>query len=223
MNSIKLLVAEDHNIVRQGLCEMLNDFNDIAVIAEAENGLSMVDKYFEFNPDIVISDIEMPRLPGTEAAQQILYKDKKAKIIFLTMHNSDEYIYIAIKIGACGLIPKSVIKNELIRAIKIVAKGEKYFMNKSDAELEQIVKKYDLRVSEKPELRSVNLTPRDKEILLYIADGIKSEQIADKLNLSKRTIDMERSKLMAKLKLDTAQQLVKYAIEYSMSMQDKLK
>jgi two-component system response regulator NreC len=215
MNTIKLLIAEDHTIVRQGLSDILEKYEDICIVAEAEDGISMMKKYFEFGPHVVLSDIEMPGLDGLKAAEEILAKDKGAKIIFLTMYNTDDYVYHAYKMGAFGLISKSVLKNELVKAIRTVAKGQKYFMNKSDTDLA------GLSAQTKPEQGrgatgqdSDQLTPRDKAILELIAEGMKSEEIGKKLCLSKRTIDVDRSKIMAKLNLKTSTHLVLYAVQH---------
>lgn len=214
MTTIKLLIAEDHTIVRQGLSDILEKYPDICIVAEAEEGHSMVKKYFEFGPNVVLSDIEMPGMDGMKAAEEILEKDKGAKIIFLTMYNTDDYIYHAYKMGAFGLISKSVLKNELVKAIRVVAGGQKYFMNKSEAELNEMairVKKKELSRLQPDDTR---LTERDKIILELIAEGLKSEEIASKLCLSKRTIDVERSKIMGKLQLKTATHLVLYAVQH---------
>lgn len=223
MKTIKILLADDHTIVRQGLSEIINSFEDFCIIAEADDGYGLIEKYFEFKPDIVLTDIEMPRMKGIEAAKEILEKDNNAKIVFLTMYSTDEYIYISHKIGAKGLIPKSVIKNELVRALRIIAEGGHYFMNRPEFELKELVERYGRRILEVPDLGVAKLNARDKEILLYIAEGLKSEQIADKLNIGKRTVDVERSKIMDKLNLESTIQLVKFAIQYSLSVKDMLK
>jgi len=213
--TIKLLVAEDHTIVRQGLSEILEKYDDICIVAEAEDGIAMMKKYFEFGPHVVLSDIEMPGMDGIKAAEEILSKDKAAKIIFLTMYNTDDYVYHAYKMGAYGLISKSVLKNELVKAIRTVAKGQKYFMNKSDTELESLKSRARAETGKGTSGQdSDQLTHRDKEILELIAEGMKSEEIGKKLCLSKRTIDVDRSKIMAKLNIKNSTHLVLYAVQH---------
>jgi two-component system, NarL family, response regulator NreC len=212
MKTIKILLAEDHNIVRQGLIDILDKYEDICIVAEAENGADMVNKYFENKPDLVLSDIEMPGMDGFKAAEEILSKDKSARIIFLSMYSTDDYIYHAFKIGAFGLIPKSVIKSELIRAVRMVAEGLKYFKNKSESELKEMVSRY-----KKENIALIDneiLTMRDKAILEFIAEGLTSEEIGGRLSLSKRTIDVERSRIMVKLNMKEPHHLVVYAVKH---------
>ncbi len=217
MQKIRLLLVDDHNILRQGLVDMLEKYDDFCIVAEAEDGYSMINKYFSFHPDVVLCDIEMPGLNGIEAAQKILEKDKEAKIIFLSMHNSDEYIYKILLINASGLIPKEIIKNELVTAIRNVANGEKYFMGKSDQDVEKIKVRFSnlngLIESDQP----LNLNALEEKILLLIADGKTSQEIADILHKAKRTIDSYRAIIINKLNLETLPQLIKYAVQFSFS------
>src|SRR3989339_711663 len=171
MRKIRLLLADDHNILRQGLVNILEQYDDFCVVAEAEDGHSMINKYFNFNPDVVLCDIEMPGMNGLEAAQEILERDKNAKIIFLSMHNTDEYI-------------KARFSN---------LKGV-----------------YDSK-------KSLNLNSLEEKILLLVAEGKTSQEIADILHKAKRTIDSSRALIMGKLDLETLPQFIKYAVQYSFS------
>ena len=217
MQKIRLLLADDHNILRQGLVNMLEKYDDFCIVAEAEDGYSMINKYFKFHPDVVLCDIEMPGMNGLEAAQEILEKDKKAKIIFLSMHNSDEYVYKILQINASGLIPKEIIKNELVTAIRIVANGEKYFMGKSDQDVEKIKARFSNLKGVYESKKSLNLNALEGKILLLVAEGKTSQEIADILHKAKRTIDSSRAIIMNKLNLKTLPQLIKYAVQFSFS------
>lgn len=221
MDKIRLLLVDDHNILRQGLTDILEKYDDICIVAEAENSQGMINKYFTFNPNVVLSDIEMPDMNGIEAAQQILKKDPNAKIIFLTMHNSEEYIYRALQINAAGLVSKEIIRGELVNAIRTVASGEKYFMGKSDEEIKRIETKFNDQQEKSTESRSLALTFTEKKILLLIAEGKTSYEIAETLNKAKRTIDSIRSSIMSKLNLYSLPQLIKYAVQYSFSNKGK--
>lgn len=217
MQKIRLLLADDHNILRQGLVNILEKYDDFCIVAEAEDGYSMVNKYFSFHPDVVLCDIEMPGMNGLEAAQEILERDKDAKIIFLSMHNSDEYVYKILQINAYGLIPKEIIKNELVTSIRAVAKGEKYFMGKTDQEVEKIKARFSNLKGMYESKKSLNLNSLEEKILLLVAEGKTSQEIADILHKAKRTIDSSRAIVMNKLNLETLPQLIKYAVQYSFS------
>lgn len=210
MKAIRLLIADDHNILRQGLIDILKFYNDICIVAEAENGNMLIKKYDLFKPDVVLADIEMPELSGIEAAQKILSFDSNAKFLFLSMHYTDEYIYKIQSIGGKGLVSKEIIKDELVNAIRAVARSERYFMGKTDAEVRQIKENYDKLLHESS---AASLTQREISILLYIAEGLSSEEIAEELHIGKRTIDFVRVQIMKKLKLDASNKLLIYAIE----------
>lgn len=220
MDNIRLLIVDDHNILRQGLSDIFERYDDICIVAEAENGQEMIDKYFSFHPDVVLTDIEMPNLNGIEAAQQILQKDPNAKILFLTMHNSDEYIYKILEINAAGLVSKEIIKNELVHAIRVVAKGEKYFMGKSDDEIKEIKTKFNEQQDRQFESGSFVLTATENKILLLIAEGKTSNEIADITGKAKRTVDSIRSSIMSKLNLKSLPQLIRHAVHYSFSKKE---
>ena len=222
MQRIRLLVAEDHNLVRSGLINMLENYSDLYVIGEAEDGQSLVDKYIELKPDIVLTDISMPEMSGMLAAKKILSLNKEAKIIFLTAFQEDEQIFKAVKIGASGLLSKEAMKGELINAIRTVANGGRYFAEKSNEEIVTIMNRFH---EKKSMLESVNfnlLTEREKKILVYIAQGLTSDEIAKKLNLGKRVVDNCRSDIMEKLNFKNLSQLIKYAVEYSFKEGEKI-
>lgn len=221
MNKIRLLLVDDHTIVRQGLIDLLTKYKDLTVISEAESGDEMIEKYFSFHPDVVLSDIEMPGLNGIEAAIKIFDRDPDAKIIFLTMYNSDEYIYKAYQIKASGIIPKEIIKNELAEVIRGVASGRKYFMGKSEEELNNINKKFN-ELMRSHRTRALTLTPGEKQILFLIAEGKSTNEIARETGKTKRTIDTMRSNMMGKLNIKSLPQFIKYAIQYSFFNKSKL-
>ena len=222
MSKIRILIADDHTILRQGLVDILEKYDDICVVAEAEDGKSLISKYFTFLPDVVLSDIEMPNLNGIEAAKEILKRDTAAKILFLSMYNSEEDFYKIYQAKALGLIPKEIIKNELVHAIRTVYNGDKYFLGKTEPEIKAIITKYStISNSNFAETRSTTLTPTEKNVLLFIADGKTSQEIANITNKSKRTVDSIRSTIMSKLNLHTLPQLIKYAMELSFAAKQK--
>lgn len=221
LKKIRLLIVEDHNLVRQGIINILSHCNDFSVVAEAEDGQTMINKYFEFKPDVVLCDIGMPRMDGMTAANRILSKDKAARIIFLTVHNTDEYIYNAYKIGAVGLIPKIVLKDELIDAIRFVNSGRKYFLDKSEEDLKLLKTKFDALETLRHDSEFSGLTRREKEMLTYIGQGFSSNEIADKLQISRRTVDSYRSAIMSKMGIKTLPKLIRFALDFLYAQKEK--
>lgn len=214
MSKIRILVADDHTIVRQSIIGLIDDHPEFCVVAEVEDGSKIIDKYLKFKPDIVISDISMPRVNGLEAAKSLIARDPKAKIIFLSIHNTDEYIFKSYKTGARGLIGKDILKGELFNAIQTVANGGLYFLGRSENEIHDIVNSYEKKnISgsiEKIEL----LSHREKEILECLSLGLTSEEIAEKLILGKRVVDVARASIMEKLGIKNAHNLIRFAVEY---------
>jgi two-component system response regulator NreC len=215
MNQIRVLIADDHHLVREGLINLLDKEESIFVVSEAASGKELIERYFESKPDVIVVDINMPRITGLEAVKKIKNKDENVKALFLTMHTEEEYIYYALKSGGMGLLNKGVLSGELIYAIRTVAEGNRYFLNKSDEDINIIIKKYDV-MNKQSELPDLNfLTSREKEVLKYIAEGLTSEEIAEKLFVSKRTVDTYRSNIMDKLNIRSLPKLIKYAIEFN--------
>ncbi len=214
-NKIRILISDDHNLVRQGLINMLENLPDIYIAGEADDGQMLVEKYQQIKPDIVLSDISMPLISGLAAAEEILRINKKAKIIFLTAFASDESIYKALKIGARGLISKDISKGDLINTIRKVMNEENYFMGKTGKEIESILKTFKNQKSSPPQKPPVQLVEIEKVVLSYIAQGFTSKEIAEKMNLSRRVIDYHRVEIMEKLGIKNLSQLIKFAVEYS--------
>lgn len=212
-NKIRIFLADDHNLVRNGIASLLEDVPNIYIVGEASNGRELVTKYFEFKPDVVVTDISMPILSGLEAAVKIRARDKSAKILFLSVNDSEVFINKAIKIGALGLVNKTILKGDLVYAIETVNNGEKYFgRNMPEEKLVQIMDKYSGKKETSPR-EKVRLSLQDLEILKLICDGVQSSEIADKLCLSKRTIDKHRSNIMHKLNVSNTAQLISYVFK----------
>jgi len=212
---IRILVADDHNLFRSGIINLMNDEKDIFVIGEAGSGEELIKKYSQLKPDIVLADISMPDMNGIEALKKIKEEDKSARFLFLSMHEGDEYIYYCYNAGGMGLISKKVLKGELLFAIRTVSENKKYFgINITEEKLNEILERYDKK-NLYPEIINDDLTPREKQILNLISEGFTSNEIAEKLYLSKRTVDTHRTHLMQKLNLKSFPELIKYAINFS--------
>ncbi len=214
---IRILIADDHQLFRSGIISLLNDDSEILIVGEAETCTQLIDKYFEVQPDLMLLDISMPDMSGIDAFKIIRKKDKEAKALFLSMHDTEEYIYYTYKVGGKGLISKNTIKGELLFAIKSIHAGNKYFGKKYDsAKLKEIESKYrQTTVSENDDY--VHLTVRERKILEYLSKGILSNEMADLLKLSKRAVDHSRAKLMQKLNIKTLPEFISYAVKYAMA------
>lgn len=219
---IKILVADDHTLFRQGIIRLLEDNKEFSIVAEAENGLELIEKYFSFRPDIILTDIAMPGLTGIESVQEIHKKNPQAKALFLSMYDAGEYVYKVIKSGGMGLVNKNILEDELCLAIEKVYNGFKYFGSKwSDDAIEQLLNDYEKKTGEDSNFY-VDLNFREEQILQMIIDGATSKEIADKMQLSKKTIDYYRSNLLRKFDIKTQIELAKCGIRYFEIKKEKL-
>ena len=184
-------------------------------MGEATNGEQMIQEYFNIFPDLLLVDIAMPGMTGLDAVSKIKEKEPAVKALFLSMYEGDEYIYKALKSGGTGLINKSVLESELIRAILTVYAGKRYFPTKPDDEsLERLVTEFESDKNQKLMNLEVNLNYREQQVLGFLREGLTSQQMADELGLSRRTIDFYRSCLMQKFNLKSAAALVRFSFEY---------
>lgn len=212
---ITILIADDHHLFREGIKALLRSTGKVRIVDEASNAEELVEKYFLVKPTLVLSDISMPGNSGIKAAEKILFVDANAKILFLTMHNEDEYIYYANKAGGCGLVTKDSLKDELLNAIYSVSDGNKYFSGKPEEEVETILKKYESEPVNDVEIPIENLTRKELKIIEFVAEGYTSNEISKKLDISKRTVDKHRENIMAKFNLRSLPEFLKFAIRVS--------
>ncbi len=212
--SIKILVADDHKLFRSGIIRLLKDHQNIHIIAEAENGSELIERYFEVSPNIVLVDIAMPQMSGLEAVSKIKEKDPEVKALFLSMYDNDNYKYKVLKSGGMGLINKNILEGELTYAIEQVYKGEMYFRgNWTKDELERLVSEFESH-SNQQIIDNYDVSYREEQILKMLNEGLTSQQMADKLELSKKTIDFYRSNIMRKFSLKSVTDLVRFALKY---------
>lgn len=209
MNIIKVLLVEDHAIVRQGLHSILNTEEDIEVIGEAENGLEAINLTEKLKPDVIVMDISMPRLSGLEATCKIKKNFPNVHILVLSMHSNKELIFQTLQAGASGYFVKNSASYELISAIKAVYKGESYLDSSISKKVIDEYIKYagDVIMDSYKEL-----TDREREILQLFAEGRSKHEIANLLFISVRTVEVHKANLMKKLSLDNTAELIKYAI-----------
>lgn len=212
---IRLILADDHQLFRHGLKSLFDSIHDIEVIDEACDGDELIQKYLTKKPDLVLADISMPKLTGFEAFKQVRRADPKARFLFLSMFDSPEYIYYTRKIGASGLIGKNVRKDELEFGIREVLKGKEYFGTEWPPEkLEELESKYR-NLADAVIDPNIALTAKEKLTLYYISEGYTSEEIAEELQVSKRTVDSHRHNLMKKVKANSSSQLIAFAIKFT--------
>jgi len=210
MNKIRVFLADDHLILREGIRSLLEKVPDIEMIGEADNGSEAVTKVKQLMPDVVLMDITMPGLNGLEATRQIKQEDPSMKVLILTMHETDQYLSEMLEAGASGYVVKTTTSSELISAIRAVYQGDVH-LYPSIARM--LVEDYLRKVKIGEEKISYNgLTPREKEILRYIAEDKQNKEIADLLIISVRTVQAHRTNLMDKLGAHDRTELVKYAI-----------
>jgi len=213
MKNIKILIADDHEVVRDGLKNILLTLGNISVVGEVANGEDAVNQYNTLKPDLVIMDISMPGMNGIEATRIIKENDPEAKILVLTMHDNQEYLNQIIRSGAKGFVLKNTDKDELLQAVKTVAAGENFFSKDiSKLTIDNYIR--SAKDTEKSETyKEVPLTKREIEILKFIAEGHSNQEIANKLFISYNTVDTHRKNIMHKLSIKNTAGLVRYAIE----------
>ena len=207
---IKILLIDDHAVVRSGLMMLINAQKDMKVIGEAADGNEGIAKSLELNPDVVLMDLSMPHgRDGFSATSELKKTAPKVNILILTMHDDDEYLFRSLKAGATGYILKSAPSEDLLKAIRTVYKGEAYLYSSAT---KRLIEGY-LSFAEKGEEDSILLTQREKEILSYVAMGYSNKDIAERLIISVKTVENHKAKIMEKLQFTSRPELVKYAMK----------
>ncbi len=209
--STRILIADDHTIVRQGLARLLNDQPDLKVVGEAVNGRQAVDKALELKPEIIIMDIAMPQLNGIEAAKRIRKKLPKTKILILSMYSHEHYIHELFETGISGYLLKDSSGRDIIQAIHAALNNET-FLSPSISKVLVDTYRSPQRSSSRAE-RYKQLSNREREVFQLIAEGHSTRQIAEMLCVSISTIKSHRAKIMEKLDVDTPVKLVHFAIQ----------
>jgi two-component system response regulator NreC len=206
--SIRIILADDHEILRHGLNRSFQHTEDIEVIGQAKDGHTAVELARELSPTIIVMDIGMPDLNGVEATRQIVKESPRVKIIGLSMHSSDKYVREMFKAGASGYLLKDCPFEELAKAIRTVAEGKAYV---SPSIGETVIKNY---VGEPEEETAFSvLSQREREVLQLMAEGKTTKQVAGQLHISPKTVEAHRLRIMNKLSIDNIAQLTKYAIQ----------
>ena len=209
-DQIRLLLADDHAVVRSGLRMLLEAQPDMTIIGEAETGQEAIRRVAELSPDVVLMDIEMPGMNGIEATRRIKASAPAAAVLALTMYEDDQYFFEMLRAGASGYVPKRAAPDELVSAIRAVSRGEVFLYPSLAGRLVQdYLRRGPAGEGETP---SDELTPREQEVLTLIAQGFSNNEIADRLVISAKTVDRHRENIMRKLNLHNRVDLVKYAL-----------
>ncbi len=203
---MRILLADDHTMMRDGVRALLSLQDDIEIVGEASEGREAIEKVRELEPDIVVMDIAMPGMDGLEATRRIKNKHPKVKVLILTQYNNREYILSAIKAGAAGYVPKRALGSDLISALNAIHRGESFLFPSAATAL---IEDYRQQAEVEPYDR---LTAREREILKLIAEGHTSREIAGMLFISLKTVQGHRAKIMEKLDIHNRTELIKYAM-----------
>ena len=209
---IRVLVADDHAIIREGLGVMLGNQPDMEVIGVAADGREAIRLVERDEPDVAVIDISMPELNGIEAIQQLLPRHPHMKVIVLSIHATKPYVYRSLKAGAKGYLIKETAGLEVVQAVRAVARGERYLSQRiadllTDVSFSNLEPSMEISPLEQ-------LSPREREILQLVAEGKTSQEIAEKLSISPKTVDTYRSRLMHKIGVEDIAGLIKFAIQH---------
>ena len=207
----RIVIAEDHTILREGLRSLLSSSPEFEVVGEAEDGRAAIQCVVKYKPDLILTDLSMPRMNGMEAIREIKKQSPKTKVLVLTVHKAEEYILNTFRAGANGYLLKDSTHAELVMAVKKVLSNQHYI---SPEISEKVIEGYiEGRRALKPHTSWETLTAREREILKLIAEGYRNKKIAEELCISVKTVEKHRANLMEKLNLHNVQALTAFALE----------
>jgi two-component system nitrate/nitrite response regulator NarL len=209
---IKVLLADDHFLVREGLRSSLSEYPDIQVVGEARNGREAIDKARTLQPEVVLMDINMPEMNGLEATAALRKSGSRARVLALTVHNNKQYVLQIIRSGAQGYVLKDTSPDELVRGIKAVLNGEAFFSPTISGIVLQLLREQQ----PEPETSQPHLTAREMQIVKLVAAGKTNKEIAAELNVNVRTIETQRYQLMRRIHVRNAAELTRYALEHGL-------
>lgn len=218
--AIRVLIADDHAVLRDGLRALLSSCEGIEVVGEAEDGMEAVEKTIALQPDVVLMDIAMPRLGGLEAALEIRQRKLPAKVLVLTQYDNKEYVFKMLKAGACGYMLKKAAASELVSAIRAVHAGESFlYPSVTRAVIDRYLHEGEASETER---QFEQLSDREKEVLKLLAEGQSNNEIAELLCLSVKTVMSHRASIMEKLDIHNRTDLVKFAIRAGLPVMDDM-
>jgi DNA-binding NarL/FixJ family response regulator len=205
--NVRILIADDHGIVRSGLKLLLDRQADLEVVAEAEDGVDALEKALSERPDLAILDVTMPRMTGLQATHEIKKQAPEVQVLILSMHEDERYLFEALRAGAAGYVLKRAADTDLLEAVRAAARGQPFLT----ASAQQSLIRDFLERGEQPEL-----TPREQEIVKLIAEAHTNREIAEILHLSEKTVESHRANVLQKLGMRDRVELVRYAIRHGL-------
>jgi DNA-binding NarL/FixJ family response regulator len=221
VKKLRILVADDHGLVRRGVRAILNSRHGWRVVGEATNGREAVEKAIELKPDVAVVDIGMPELDGVEVTRQIREAFPNTKVLVLTMHESDQMVRRAMDAGAHGYLLKSDLTDSLTKAVKTIAEGKRFLTSKvCEIVLDGFLKTRSHH--QQGDRAGARTTPRETEILRFLAEGKGNKEIAALLGISVRTVETHRSKIMLKLGLHSLAELIYYAMRHGLAQRSEV-
>ena len=213
---IKLLIVDDHAVVRKGIQNLLEDEENIEIVGEASDGMEALEKVKNLKPTIVLLDLTMPKMSGFEVAKSISDRHPAVKSLIFSMHNNPEYMVTSVENGAMGYLLKDTSKEEILKALSSVSEGQKYFPPTASAMIiDGLMAQRKQKTTPKLKTTSVfaKISKKEREILKYITEGMSSQEIAEKLSLSVRTVSNHRANILRKTDVKNTAELVRLAVE----------
>ena len=214
---IRVILADDHAVVRAGLKAVLGSAKDIQVIGEASNGRDAVAMADRLDPDVVVMDLTMPELDGLGATKELVMKQSRSKVLVLTMHAEDEYLVPLLEAGAAGYLVKSAADRELVDAVRAVAHGDTYVQPSAARALARGIKRKEEHADERE--RYAKLTERERDVLRLVAGGYSAPEIGEKLFISPKTVDTYKQRIGEKLGLTHRSEYVQFALKLGLLQQ----
>jgi DNA-binding NarL/FixJ family response regulator len=205
----RILLADDHAVVRRGIRMLLDAEPDLAVVAEANDGAEAVERALDGDVDLAVIDISMPRMTGLQAVRELHRREPGLRILILSMHQNEQYLYEALKAGASGYVLKTVVDRDLVEACRAAMRGEPFLY---PGAMTPLIQEYLERGRADLPLREEPLSPREQEVVKLIAEGYSSKEIADALVISEKTVERHRANILEKLGMHDRVALTRYAI-----------
>ena len=212
---VRVVVAEDHHLVRQGICKLLDADTEIQVVGEADNGADAVELARSLRPDVLVLDISMPKLDGLDALKAVRHLDPGPQVVMLSMHSDTTLVRRALEDGALGFVLKQSVSDELLAAIQAASRGSMYL----SPEVSLIVRKQILGRHPRDPLD--RLSPREREVVRRIVEGLSTKEIAERLRTSVKTVEKQRRDAMRKLEVDNVASLVRTSLELGLSTEEQ--